>query len=144
MEGWAIINTSVVVVVTLTDRPKSVRNLCEIEVFGGGFFVLSRCFLKFSVGVGTFVIGLSQIFSFFSSFRNVHFTYIQLNVRDIKPLRWTIKWEKFCIIMKNISCHCQIHDMPYFTNSLRHMTSLRAEYQYSAQITDVDLPPFLR
>ena len=28
--------------------------------------MLSRCFLEFSVGVGTFVIGLSQKFSFFS------------------------------------------------------------------------------
>ena len=29
--------------------------------------MLSRCFLDFSVGVGAFVIGLSQISSFFSS-----------------------------------------------------------------------------
>ena len=50
--------------VTPTDRPKSVRNRCVIEVFGG-VFVLSRCFLDFSVGVGAFVIGLSQITSFF-------------------------------------------------------------------------------
>ena len=28
--------------------------------------MLSRCFLGFSVGIGAFVIGLSQIFSFFS------------------------------------------------------------------------------
>ena len=34
---------------------------CDIESF-----VLSRCFLDFSVGVGAFVIGLSQISSFFS------------------------------------------------------------------------------
>ena len=45
-------------------RPKSVRNRCVIEVFGG-VFVLSRCFLDFSVGVGAFVIGLSQISFFF-------------------------------------------------------------------------------
>ena len=38
------------VVVTLTDRPKSVRNRCVIEVFGG-VVVLSFCFLEFSVGV---------------------------------------------------------------------------------------------
>ena len=43
---------------TPTDRPKSVRNRCVIEVFG--------CFLDFSVGVGAFVIGLSQISFFFS------------------------------------------------------------------------------
>ena len=51
--------------VTPTDRPKSIRNRCVIEVFGG-VFVLSRCFLDFSVGVGAFVIGLSQISSLFS------------------------------------------------------------------------------
>ena len=49
--------------VTQTDRPKSVRNRCVIEVLDG-FFMLSRCFLDFSVGEGAFVIGLSQISSF--------------------------------------------------------------------------------
>ena len=38
-------------VLTLTDNPKSIRNRFVIEVFGG-VFVLSRCFLDFSVGVG--------------------------------------------------------------------------------------------
>ena len=52
--------------VTPTDRPKSVRNSCVIKVFGG-VFMLSRCFLDCSVGVGVFVRGLSQISSFFSS-----------------------------------------------------------------------------
>ena len=50
-------------VVTPTDRPKSVRNRCVIEVFCG-VFVLSRCFLDFSVDVWTFVIEPSQISSF--------------------------------------------------------------------------------
>ena len=50
---------------TPTDRPKSVRNSCVIKVFGG-VFMLSRCFLDCSVGVGVFVTGLSQISSFFS------------------------------------------------------------------------------
>ena len=49
---------------TPTDRPKSVRIRLVIEVFGG-VFVLSRCFLDFSVGVGAFVIGLCQISPFF-------------------------------------------------------------------------------
>ena len=53
--------------VTPTDRPKSVRNSCVIKVFGG-VFMLSRCFLDCSVGVGVFVTGLSQI-SFFFSFK---------------------------------------------------------------------------
>ena len=34
--------------------------------------MLSRCFLDFSVGVGAFVIGLSQIASFFSHDTNDH------------------------------------------------------------------------
>ena len=51
-------------IVTPTDRPKSVHNRCVIEVFSG-VFVLSSCFLNFSGGVGAFVIGLSQISSFF-------------------------------------------------------------------------------
>ena len=37
------LHTSWVVIVTLSDRPKSVRNCCVIEVFGG-IFVLQRCF----------------------------------------------------------------------------------------------------
>ena len=48
-----------------TDRPKSVRNRCVIELFVA-FFVLSLCPFATSVGVGAFVIGLSQISSFFS------------------------------------------------------------------------------
>ena len=57
--------------VTPTSRPKSVHNCCVIEAFGGVkalLFMLSRCFLEFSVGVacvGAFVKGLSQISSFF-------------------------------------------------------------------------------
>ena len=58
-------HTSWVTAVAPTDRPKSVRNSCVIKVFGG-VFMLSRCFLDCSVGVGVFVTGLSQISSFFS------------------------------------------------------------------------------
>ena len=47
-------------VVTPTDRHKSVSNRCVIEVFG------DVAFLDFSVSLGAFVIGLSQISSFFS------------------------------------------------------------------------------
>ena len=60
-------------IVTPSDHPKSVRNRCVIDDFGG-VFVLSRCILDFSVGVGAFVIGLSQISSFFSlnrQFKNI-------------------------------------------------------------------------
>ena len=48
-----------------SDRPNSVRNCYVIEVCGG-VVLLSCCFLGFSVDVGVFVIGLSQISSFFS------------------------------------------------------------------------------
>ena len=52
-------------VVTPTDRTKSVRNRCLIEVFMA-LFVLSLCPFDISVGVGAFVTGLSQISSFLS------------------------------------------------------------------------------
>ena len=57
-------HTSGVTAVAPSDRPKSVRNRCEIEVFGG-VFMLSRCCLDFSVSVGACVIRLSQTSSFF-------------------------------------------------------------------------------
>ena len=58
-------HTSWVAVVTPTDRPKLVCDRCVMEVVDG-VFVLSLCFLEFYVGVRAFVIGLSQISSFFS------------------------------------------------------------------------------
>ena len=42
-------HTSWVTVVTQTDRPKSVRNRCVIELFVA-LFVLSLCFLTFPLG----------------------------------------------------------------------------------------------
>ena len=62
MGRWArkpVNHTSWVAVVTPTDRPKSVRNRCLIELFVA-LFVLSLCPFDISVGVGAFVIGLSQ------------------------------------------------------------------------------------
>ena len=58
-------HTSWVAVVTPTERPKSVRNRCVIELFVP-LFVLSLCPYDISVGVWAFVIGLGQISSFFS------------------------------------------------------------------------------
>ena len=58
-------HTSWVAVVTPTDRPKSVRKSCVIELVVA-LFVLSFCPFDNSAGVGAFVIGLSQISSFFS------------------------------------------------------------------------------
>ena len=67
MEGWNPVNLfsriSLVAVVTPTDRPKSDRNRCVLEVFGG-VFVLTRCFFDFSVDVRAFVIGLSPTLFF--------------------------------------------------------------------------------
>ena len=50
---------------TPTDRPNSVRNRCVIEFFCGVVYVVTLCLFNISVGEGAFVIGLSQIFSFF-------------------------------------------------------------------------------
>ena len=66
--SWArkpVNHTSWVAVVTPTDRPKSVRNRCLIELFVT-LFMLSLCPFDISVGVGAFVIGLGQISSFLS------------------------------------------------------------------------------
>ena len=57
------------VVVTTTDRPKSVRNRCVIEVLMA-FWCCKFCF-EFSVGIGAFVIGLCQISLYFSDW--LHF-----------------------------------------------------------------------
>ena len=51
--------------VTPTDHPKSVHNRCVIELFCGVVCVVTLPFW-ISAGVGAFVIGLSQISSFFS------------------------------------------------------------------------------
>ena len=65
---WAlkpVYHTSWVALVTPTDRPKSVRNRCLIELFCGVVCVVT-CPFDISVGVGAFVIGLGQISSFLS------------------------------------------------------------------------------
>ena len=65
---WArkpVHHTSWVAVVTPTDRPKSVRNRCLIELFCGVVRVVT-CPFDITVGVGAFVIGLGQISSFLS------------------------------------------------------------------------------
>ena len=47
--------------------------------------MLSRCFLEFSVGVGDFVIGLSQIPSFFSL--KAHFSYSGVPTYDFRVMK---------------------------------------------------------
>ena len=63
---WArkpVNHTSWVALFTPTDRPKSVRNRCLIELFEA-LFVLSLALLTFLLVYGAFVIGLGQISSF--------------------------------------------------------------------------------
>ena len=63
-------------VVTTTDRLKSVRNRCIIEVFGG-VFVLSLYFLESVMAIRDFVIGMSQITSLCSSIIDlIYCTYL--------------------------------------------------------------------
>ena len=78
-------------IVTPTDRPKSVRNRCVIEVFGG-VFVLSRCYLDFSVGVGAFVIGLSQISAFFTSSFQCKIAKVPRGIQGEKSSKDTASW----------------------------------------------------
>ena len=75
--------------VTPTDRPKSVRNRCVIEGFGGGF-VLSIGFRIFCWYRG-FVIGLSQIFFFFFKFQG-WFLYCHLSKQFWQFLLTSIEW----------------------------------------------------
>ena len=53
-------------VVTQTDCPKSVGNRCVIDVFSCNFLCCLLTLL-FSDGIGAFVIGLTQISSYFSA-----------------------------------------------------------------------------
>ena len=64
-EGWTrkpVNHTSWVAKFTPTDRPKTVRNRCKIELFVA-LFVLSLC----PFDISSFVIGPSQISSLFSN-----------------------------------------------------------------------------
>ena len=68
-KGKVLVNhTSWVALATPTDRPKSVRNRCLIELVCGVVCVVT-CPFDISVGVGAFVIGLGQISSFLSLFK---------------------------------------------------------------------------
>ena len=58
-------HTSLVAVITPTDRPKSIRNRCVIEFFCGVVCVVTLSLWHFCWCMG-FCKGLSQISSFFS------------------------------------------------------------------------------
>ena len=80
--------TSWIAIVTPTDRPKLVRNRPVIELFVA-LFVLSFCPFDISVGVGAFVIGLSQISSFFS-LRIIYTGVTRLKMRPDTQMSWVI------------------------------------------------------
>ena len=68
--GWWIIDlrfnhTNGLAVVTQTDRPKSVRNLCVIEFFGGAFCVVTLLFGFFFRCRGFCLRTESDLFLFF-------------------------------------------------------------------------------
>ena len=87
---WArkpVNHTSRVALVTPTDRPKSVRNRCLIELFCGVVCVVT-CPFDISVGVGAFVIELGQISSFLSTF--ILFSYVCIEWFGESHLRATI------------------------------------------------------
>ena len=94
---WArkpVNHTSWVAVVTPTDRTKSARNRCVIELFVA-LFVLSLCPFDTSVGVWASVIGLSQIASFLSlpSIYDLHENPVQKSkwretVKSVVSERW--------------------------------------------------------
>ena len=75
------LTTPVGLLVTPTDRPKSVRNRCVIEVFGG-VCVCCPLVFEFSVGIGGFVIGLGQISFFFSSKNSLECLRLKLNFKE--------------------------------------------------------------
>ena len=105
--------------VTPTDRPKSVRNSCVIKVFGG-VFMLSRCFLDCSVGVGVFVTGLSQISSFFSYSFNV-FCYGNEN----KLCRGLILIHFNCQIIRLLNfMHLDLNVLEYSANLIKYQILL--------------------
>ena len=62
-----------VAIVTQTDFLSRSQSLCNRSL--GGVFVVKLLFGFFFVGVGAFVIGLSQIFSLFSYLNEVKWLY---------------------------------------------------------------------
>ena len=75
-------------VVTPNDLPKSVRNRFVIAFFGG--VLLSRCLLDFATGTVAFVIGLSQISSFFSSQPIIRYKLLIIYIRHFVTFFITI------------------------------------------------------
>ena len=83
---WArkpVNHTSLLALVTPTDRPKSVRNRFLIELLCGVVCVVT-CPFDIYVSVGAFVIGLGQISSFLSGHGFWVCVHCGLDIIDIK------------------------------------------------------------
>ena len=113
-----------------TDRLKSVRKRCVIEVFGGGF-VLSCCFLDFSGGVWAFVIRPSQISSFFSSLLSS-----VIDILNVQCVRLTQSYEnsiKKCLDERNThakyECHMSYGKKVLWRVKVDQMTTKTTNYE---------------
>ena len=96
---------SLVAIVTITDRPSSVRNRCVIEVFDG-VFLLSRCFLDFSVCRGLCHRAVSDLFLFlwhFVLYLSSQRTAVKMHIvsTNIKILRWFFIHCRFVLKLKH-------------------------------------------
>ena len=98
-----------VTAVTPTDRPKSVRNRCVIEVFSGVFCVVM---LDFSVSVGAFVIGLSQISSFF-----LMYMYWSIHSNDISHIDTETTYLIETIHINRVSCKITLVNIDWNASS---------------------------
>ena len=79
-------------IVIQTDRPKSVRNRCVIEVFGGVFCVVTLLF-DFSVDVGAFVIVRSLPFSLMQEQFRLNVVSLNIMFKIFQNyLRFTLIW----------------------------------------------------
>ena len=97
-------------------------NRCVIEAFGG-VFVLSHCFLDIYVGVGAFVIGLSQIssssykLSFLSSNMPLSSAYGVFISQLIRNVRACSPYEYFN--MRAVLLSCKLPGQGYVRERLK-------------------------
>ena len=125
-------HTSWVAVVTPTDRPKSVRNRCVIELFCG--VVLSLCPYDISVGVGDFVIGLSQISSFFSYYRCALLNPISLTWWREHIFNLINQGKKYYKFWNYSPRSSRLHYLPYSKQKSRCQWWIFLCYSYGASI----------
>ena len=103
-------------VVTPTDRPKSVRNCCLIELFVA-LFVLSLCPFDISVGLGAYVIGSP-------------------------PFCLHAQWILF---FKNQNCRCKFDDLDtHFDNLSKVQTCIDMTFCPSFQLINIKSVSYLR